>query len=79
MYHGKPDEQKYEGNTVIYSNYPRLRPSTVELQTDKILFVGDIINYHGYISKIETRVYYPEEDRFTFISQDIYDYEDLKC
>jgi hypothetical protein len=79
VYHGKPSEYKQDGNTLIYMHYPSPRPAIISLQTDKTLVVGDIINYKSHLTKVEKRIYYPEQDYFIFMAQDVYDHKDMIC
>ena len=44
----------------------------IELDTKKTLHIGDYVRYKNYITKVIERHYYPEENYFRFLCEDIY-------
>jgi len=70
---GKIDREEYIGSLVSFFHYIKPPPEVVEIETDKTLFVGDLVIYENtYFTEITSRNYCSTEDYFIFLGKTIY-------
>jgi hypothetical protein len=71
VHYGKKDEITCDGSKLIYLHYSA-PTEIIEMDTDKILFVGDYVSYNNFYTKIIYRQYCAQEDYFVFFGDDYY-------
>jgi len=63
---------KWDGHTLTFSQSKLFNSEIIRLETEQILFVGDYIKYKSFCTKVSVRYYFPENDMFNFLCDDIY-------
>jgi hypothetical protein len=69
---GAIDSCEMDGTLYTYKYRKPFGVEQKELETDKVLLVGDHIKYMGYETKVCERIYYPGADKFDFLCYNIY-------
>jgi len=72
IYDGCPDEISSKGYITKYVPNKIFDRQKIKISTKQILFINDHVEYKNYITRVIDRIYYPENDNFTFCCQDVY-------
>jgi len=72
IYDGCPDEISSRGYITKYTHNAIFGCQEIKIPTKHNLIKGDYVKYKNHTLKIIDRIYYPENDNFTFVCQDVY-------